>query len=451
MSVRFDAAADRLLRTANYLDYNAAYTFMCLVYVGTDPGAANYSAIFAINRNVDTADYDYLSIVNNSGLRFNISANIGGSVYRGDAFSAISVGNWYHVAMVRVAINSLALYAAALGGSLTATLATVTQSMTSRTASSRHEIGGNTSTNARPLSLSAARVAGVKIWSTNLTAAELTREMLTLRPQKFDNLHSWYPLLTGYDNTVDLSGNGYAWTTAGTLTDEDGPPISWGAQSPSILDTVAGVTAGALAQTLAALTVSSAGTVEVQGTADTTLDALVSSAAGTVAVQGASAVMLAALTISGAGGVEAKGASAQTLAALTGAAEGTVADGPIGALAVTLASLTGAAEGQVPAQGALNVALAALALSGEAGAIVEGAASLILGSLAIVATGGVEMRGSAAVLLSELTLVSIGTFTTDPPSTTGTVRGMRSTAVLITPRQAGVTIGGGGVGEIGGE
>lgn len=36
MAIRFDAAADRLLRTSDMLDYNAAYTFCGWFYLAGD-------------------------------------------------------------------------------------------------------------------------------------------------------------------------------------------------------------------------------------------------------------------------------------------------------------------------------------------------------------------------------------------------------------------------------
>lgn len=423
MAIRFDAAADRLLRTANVIDYNTAYTFMCLVRIGVDPGASNYSAIFAINRNVDTADFDYVSIVNSGGLRFSLAVNIGGSVYRANSAGTSSTGVWYWVAMVREDDNSLVLYWNSIGGALVTEQAFLTISISGRTASSRHEIGGVTSSNARPLNLAAGRVYAAKLWTAALSTTEMTREATTIRPHRYDNLHSWYPLWPGF-HTVDYGPNNYAWTTAGTLTDEDSPPIPWGARSPTVLRPVVDVLTGTLASTLGALTCSATATTAADGTLVATLGALTVSSAGTVENHGALAQTLTALTLVAAGDAMARADLNVTLASLMLAATGTVANGPAGDLAATLTAMTVAATGTVETHGVGVVTFASLTLAAAGTVETHGAVAVTLAAMTVTAAGAVLISATVVVTLAALTSAIEGdVIDTGVPGTVGGARG----------------------------
>lgn len=75
-------------------------------------------------------------------------------------------------------------------------------------------------------------VSAVKAWDAVLTQAEIEQERWTILPRRFADLHLWTPMFPGSGERVrDYSGNGKDWTEGGTLADEDGPPVSWGASS----------------------------------------------------------------------------------------------------------------------------------------------------------------------------------------------------------------------------
>lgn len=148
------------------------------------------------------------------------------------------------------------------------------------------------------------RLANVKVWDAVLTQAEIEAEQFTYRPRRLENLHAWWPLLPGATERLrDYSGNGKDLTAGGTLTDEDGPPLAWGAPVWSVpFAEASNEVTGSAALTLGALTTTAAGTVDLTGSAATTLAALTSSAAGTVtggAITGSAAVTLGTLTASG--------------------------------------------------------------------------------------------------------------------------------------------------------
>lgn len=78
--------------------------------------------------------------------------------------------------------------------------------------------------------------------STTEIAAMAARK--TYIPYTFTNIYGWWPMLPGAtERTLDYSGNGHTLTNNGTLTDEDGPPIGWGA--PVIVHPYAAVAVGA--------------------------------------------------------------------------------------------------------------------------------------------------------------------------------------------------------------
>jgi hypothetical protein len=80
------------------------------------------------------------------------------------------------------------------------------------------------------------RFAAIKCWSSALSLSQIQAEQYTYLPQNFSNLISWHPCFVGgaTERDLDYSGNGRNLAESGVLTDEDGPPISWGA-SPVLL------------------------------------------------------------------------------------------------------------------------------------------------------------------------------------------------------------------------
>lgn len=211
MAVRFDAAADRLLRTSNLINYNGNYTIMGLVYlISTD----NTCTVFSLNDN-GLSNIDWMYYYPGTGLmRVNSNGNPAGSY-------AATWDTWYHVAMVRSAVNNLTSYINGVADG------TSTYDVTGRNANTRLEVGGCTSGNQYAIN---GRVSFIKAWSVALTQAEIQTEMHTIRPQRTANLYGFWPCFPGAtERLTDYSGNGYNWTAGGTLADEDPPPVSWGA------------------------------------------------------------------------------------------------------------------------------------------------------------------------------------------------------------------------------
>ena len=231
MAVRFDASSDGLSSTSAVIDHNAAYTVLLWFYLVSDPSGTR-RVIWTANQNT-AAWYDYLYVVNSSGIKIGIEAwlNVSGTAVLSS--STISTGTWYCVAVVRESTSSLKLYFGVLGGGLTLQ-ATNTQSVASRSAATREELGAWTTSNSNALGVPGGRIFAYKEWQTDLSLAELNQEAQRIAPVRFANLFRWTPLWPG-DWTGDYSGNGRSWTADGTLTDEDNPPIGWGAMTASVL------------------------------------------------------------------------------------------------------------------------------------------------------------------------------------------------------------------------
>lgn len=217
MSIRFDAAADRIVRTSSVLSSRAAYTVCCWAY---PVSVSAFGIIFSLNVN-DQFDSSESYGVSSGGLA-SISVN---SIFASAATgSALSADTWYHMAFVRTAQAGDVLFY--LNGVLDITHAHSTEFQSTST---RMEFGGVLTTDQSPFS---GRVAAIKLYSTNLSVAEIQNEMHKILPSRTDSLTGWYPGFPGaVERLADYSGLGRNWTEAGTLTDEDPPPVGWGAWS----------------------------------------------------------------------------------------------------------------------------------------------------------------------------------------------------------------------------
>lgn len=234
MSVRFDAAADGLRWSTALLDRDADYSFCCWVYLVTAPASGQYSTIFAIHD--DAGEYDIYDIFNNGvNNRFLVATS---STYNETIGSTnLSTATWYFVCGVRSGAAARNLYFATMGATSLTNEVSHTISPGAMTPST-NEIGAILTTNLDPLD---GRVFAFKCWSAALTTTELMQEMYTRRPHRFANLNRWLPTFNGASvRAEDWARTGNV-IEDGTLTDEDDPPISYGA--PNILPQIAVIAA----------------------------------------------------------------------------------------------------------------------------------------------------------------------------------------------------------------
>lgn len=222
MASRFANSTDRLIRTASVLDYNAAYTVTFHLNLVSLRGA--FGDFFSINDGSAT-NYDVLGIDDTNHAT--VEATPGASVQA--AGGVLSTSAWVWAVLRRDSTTSLTMRLYDQTGTVVRT-STSTQNVGGRAASTRMEFNGT----AAEGEWFNGDVAGIKIWSTNLSDNELLNERLAYLPRKLDNLVGWWPVLGG-EHTRDYSGLGRNWTDGGSPADVSNPPISWGSPLPTVI------------------------------------------------------------------------------------------------------------------------------------------------------------------------------------------------------------------------
>lgn len=224
MAVRFDATGDDLDRSTNLIDYNSNYTIMGYFFVSVDTGAMTFLSVTSTSLN-----FDAFGLQTANELRGLVRSGAAPTTVNG---TTLNIGQWYHIAMVRTAVDNLDFY-------LDGVLDFSNTLTTSGRASSTLETVGSNISNGAPMN---GRVFNIKEWSTNLTAAEVRTEKNAIRPIRLANLVNFTPILAGTTGRI-RAYNGVDWTANGTLADEDPPAVGWGngaILSPVVAAVVAG-------------------------------------------------------------------------------------------------------------------------------------------------------------------------------------------------------------------
>lgn len=208
-SVRFDASTDQLSRT-NTMPTITAFTFMCWVKVSVDRNA--FSCFINFHNSGSGSGYYYMG-TDSDGTTFALYNN--STVVAG---SALTVGTWYHVAMVCSGTGA-GQFLGYLNGALNITHA-------GNAAQTAGGIWVGATNEGTSLALNGS-VAAIKIYSAALSAADIQRESKSYRPKRTANLNGWYPCTSIASDEIDFSGAGLTFSQGGTLATEDGPPISW--------------------------------------------------------------------------------------------------------------------------------------------------------------------------------------------------------------------------------
>jgi hypothetical protein len=209
MAVRKDVSGDTLRRTTNLT--GNTYTVMGWFKISVDTN--DYSCFLSVEADNGLDGHWYVG-TNGTGttlISYNPSAD-------GPNGSSLTVGTWYHVALVRqgTGASDLIVY---LNG-----VQDTTHGGGSNDATAGVGIGCRVTDAFDSLNGCAA---AVKEYNAVLTAAEIVQEMRQYLPKRLANLNAWYPLLSTADDEVDYSGQGRTLTVAGTWATEDGPPIPW--------------------------------------------------------------------------------------------------------------------------------------------------------------------------------------------------------------------------------
>lgn len=209
MAVRIDAVGDYLERT------NVAVPFTVYGWLQLVTDRNDYSTVYAI---------DQLAVGSSSGYAFSLETDADGTtlgLYNGSTFvgsRSLSAGTWYFfaISVASDGIDATWYHAGLTDASLYSQAVTLAASCNNY----RHHVGNNAYGE-----WANCRVAGLRIADSVLTSAEL--ENARQRQVADRALYLWSPLLV---DATDYSGNGRNWTAGGTVTYEDGPPVSWGAR-----------------------------------------------------------------------------------------------------------------------------------------------------------------------------------------------------------------------------
>lgn len=456
MAIRFDTAGERLERTTDLLDYNAAYTVMLWARpVGWSSGT--WAGIISVAY-IGYSDFDGLAIDDAFDEWMPFAAKA--SSWDVDQSSPVgaAVNTWVHLALVRESATVLKAYA---DGALIATVTTA--SVSGRNPATFLRIGDTPGADG----VFNGRVAYVKAWSAGLTIDEVAAEMRTIAPRRMTNLYGWWPTWGGAtERARDYSGNARAWTETGTLTDEDPPPVSWGAGvlwlpfaattqtvSPDAIASTASlgsltVTPGvvtvsptgiASTAALGSLTVTSAATIAPAGVASgAALGSLTVTATATIAPTGiSSTAALGTPTVTASATVSPDGiASGASVGSVTVTAAATVSpDGIASSASLGTVTVTGGEATIAPTGITSTAALGSVTVTpGDVTRAVDGIASTAqVGSPTVTTAAAVSVGGIAST-------ASLGNVAVTPGTATVAPTGIGSTASL-----GSVTVQGGAV------
>lgn len=207
MAGRFNANGEAFTRDTNLPPIG---TFSCLGWFNGATFATTWSSFFVFG--TTAADPVYQAATDSVAVfaLWNGSSSVKGST--------ASTNTWYHIGLVceGTGAGQLKLY---VNG-----VVDVTHAGNASVPAQKLWVGESPFT--EPLD---GRVAAIKIYDVALTADEVKQEMHTIRPVRYADLNAWYPIFPGSgERVLDYSGLGRNWTEAGTLSDEDPPPVSYG-------------------------------------------------------------------------------------------------------------------------------------------------------------------------------------------------------------------------------
>jgi hypothetical protein len=242
MGIRLDAAGDTLSWTTSPLGYNANYTVSFWFKLKAKTASNAYLSIFDLFNAAGT-DYAVFGVHGASATVTNLGFFSGDTPWvEGWGSTSLALNTWYHVAIIRASATDHKVY---LNGVLEAT---ITGNVGAYGTQANMAFGDNGPD---------CVISDAKIWATNLTLADLQQEMYVIRPVRYLDLYGFWPMLPGaVERLRDYSGNGRNWNDdGGALTDEDDPPIGWGA--PPYVVTVPTVVASVSVQTATATLASS--------------------------------------------------------------------------------------------------------------------------------------------------------------------------------------------------
>lgn len=212
MAVSSSADTNYLSSTSPH-DYNSDYSVVFWTYVAAAPAASVYDWV------IGTSDGNSRDGIGGDATgKWRLFVKVNGGATNAALGSTVSTNTWHKVWITRSG-NTLTFY---LNSAQDAQL---TNSIAGRTAVQLETLLAYLD----GTSVMNARVAAFKAYNALLTTDELENESMHYFPQRTANLYRWEPEVAGAsaERTTDYSGNGRNWTANGTISDADGPPISW--------------------------------------------------------------------------------------------------------------------------------------------------------------------------------------------------------------------------------
>lgn len=221
MSVRLDAASDRMSFSGTMFAVGSGFTATAWVYVVTD---TNDFATFARLHASSGGSTIVTWATSGDGLGGPNYFTSGGSVSNG---TNMAVGAWRKVA-VSCSGTTGKSYVATVGGATEVDSGTVAVGTPSGIT-----VGGRAPSDATEWLN--GRIAHLRIWTAELSQAEIEAEWASATPVRTSGLWADWPL-TGAGDLNDASGNGRHLSAGSTaVTTEDGPPITAGARPATFL------------------------------------------------------------------------------------------------------------------------------------------------------------------------------------------------------------------------
>lgn len=224
MSVRANAAGDFLRRSTDFYDME---NFSICMWARLRSDLNTFSPVWLMGRPADNTYQQFGT--NADGTTIVFEDQRPASADKVITMVNMTVDTWYFLAATSggVASSNQAYWSSTTTGALSNGSISMSGTNTHSTAGTREmDLFEETLFGGR----SDASVCAFKLWSgAVLTSAEFENERLQYLPVRTANLFTWSPFTDNDEtNFRDYSGNARDWTEGGTVTFEDGPPISWG-------------------------------------------------------------------------------------------------------------------------------------------------------------------------------------------------------------------------------
>lgn len=220
MAIRFDASGDKV-SSSSVPSSPRSFTMAGWFKITTDRNT--YSCFMNLSADTDNAVFVETDSDGTTATLYVYNA----AAFTSQAGPNMTAGTWYYLAITSSSAGSCKLWYAPYG---TWTLSSVTNSRAAGTWTPNLLVLGDSVFTGEFLNGCADKF---KMWTAELTQAELQMEMQRTMPVRTANLNRWTPMFAGTSERLRDYGSGALnWTTGGTLADEAGVSIPWGVFDP---------------------------------------------------------------------------------------------------------------------------------------------------------------------------------------------------------------------------